>query len=53
MSPDEGIDYSNLYRDEISRNKLKLVLINEYLPVSIDEYFALFLDDQAPHNYAR
>ena len=50
---ERGIDYSALYRDEVSRNKLKLVLINQYLPVSIDEYFALFIDDQAPHSYAR
>ena len=50
---DKDNDFSKLYRDEVARNKLKLVLIHETLNISVDEYFALFIDDKAPHSYDR
>lgn len=52
-SSEQDYDFPKLYRDEVARNKLKLVLINETLNITLDEYFALFIDDNAPHSYSR
>ncbi len=46
-------DYSAMYREEIAHSKLKVTAITEALPVSLSEYFAIFLDDKAPHSYSR
>lgn len=44
-------DWDEQYRGEVSRSKLKIPVIAEALPISVAEFFDLFIANDAPHSF--
>lgn len=44
-------DLDSQYCNEVSRSKLKIPVISESLPISVAEFFQLFMADDAPHSF--
>ena len=46
----EIVDFPKMYSEEVAKSKLSIVVATDILPISCVEFFALFIEDDAPYN---
>ena len=53
VSSSVGVDLSAAFEQEVTKSRLKLPVVSDSLPISVNEFFSLYVSETAPFSFKK